>query len=395
MPIKVTCPKCQGVLHAPDDAGGKRGKCPTCGTVLAIPAVAAAEPFAAEPPRPTPTRLPEPTGPSAIDADARRASFGSLSDPPATQKTASRGSFAGDARPADPFVKPAPKTAAGPATDSEARGYRACRRGMTAVGFAVTLFTLAVTAYVVVPLLPQFGVKVPDQTPGFLKQPGLSSLTEIAVGVPLVLTLLAGVFLVLGRSSVSSAPRGSGARGTLKWASLFTFLAVAGLIAYAVPTALALFEGAPLDDYANVAEHGTLSKFLPNDEPSGQAQRAGVALLGVLGPIAEFLFWIGLGRLGSGLGDARFTGRVTRYFFYAALGYAVAGLTAYAVYYYGPQIESFVGREIQPKIDRLGLPRPQRVAAVVLVIAASVWLVYTRALRAGKRAIRLWLERHG
>ena len=38
MPIKVTCPKCQGVLHAPDDAGGKRGKCPTCGTVLAIPA---------------------------------------------------------------------------------------------------------------------------------------------------------------------------------------------------------------------------------------------------------------------------------------------------------------------------------------------------------------------
>ena len=37
MPIKVTCSKCQGVLHAPDDAGGKRGKCPTCGTVLAIP----------------------------------------------------------------------------------------------------------------------------------------------------------------------------------------------------------------------------------------------------------------------------------------------------------------------------------------------------------------------
>ena len=44
MPIKVTCPKCQGVLHAPDDAGGKRGKCPTCGTVLSIPAIGGGSP---------------------------------------------------------------------------------------------------------------------------------------------------------------------------------------------------------------------------------------------------------------------------------------------------------------------------------------------------------------
>jgi len=36
MPIKVTCTNCGGVLHAPDDAAGKRGRCPTCGTVLTI-----------------------------------------------------------------------------------------------------------------------------------------------------------------------------------------------------------------------------------------------------------------------------------------------------------------------------------------------------------------------
>ena len=37
MPIKVTCEKCGGVLHAPDDAGGKKGRCPNCQNILPIP----------------------------------------------------------------------------------------------------------------------------------------------------------------------------------------------------------------------------------------------------------------------------------------------------------------------------------------------------------------------
>src|SRR5262245_46622693 len=37
MPLKVSCAKCGGVLHAPDDAGGKKGKCPNCGNILPIP----------------------------------------------------------------------------------------------------------------------------------------------------------------------------------------------------------------------------------------------------------------------------------------------------------------------------------------------------------------------
>src|SRR5262245_511232 len=37
MPLKVACAKCGGVLHAPDDAGGKKGKCPNCGNILPIP----------------------------------------------------------------------------------------------------------------------------------------------------------------------------------------------------------------------------------------------------------------------------------------------------------------------------------------------------------------------
>lgn len=43
MPIQVTCPSCRGKFNAPDNAGGKRAKCPTCGSAIEIPAVASAE----------------------------------------------------------------------------------------------------------------------------------------------------------------------------------------------------------------------------------------------------------------------------------------------------------------------------------------------------------------
>jgi hypothetical protein len=43
VPIQVTCPSCQGMFNAPDSAGGKRAKCPTCGGAIQIPAHAVAE----------------------------------------------------------------------------------------------------------------------------------------------------------------------------------------------------------------------------------------------------------------------------------------------------------------------------------------------------------------
>lgn len=44
MPIVVTCPSCGSRFQAPDNLAGKRGKCPKCGTVLAVPGPAAAVP---------------------------------------------------------------------------------------------------------------------------------------------------------------------------------------------------------------------------------------------------------------------------------------------------------------------------------------------------------------
>lgn len=37
MPIELHCPNCQKSLRAPDDAGGKRSKCPNCGGSVYIP----------------------------------------------------------------------------------------------------------------------------------------------------------------------------------------------------------------------------------------------------------------------------------------------------------------------------------------------------------------------
>lgn len=37
MPIEFHCPKCNQQIRAPDDAGGKRGKCPSCQQSVYIP----------------------------------------------------------------------------------------------------------------------------------------------------------------------------------------------------------------------------------------------------------------------------------------------------------------------------------------------------------------------
>lgn len=38
MPITVACPSCRKALKAPDNAAGRKVKCPGCGSVLIIPA---------------------------------------------------------------------------------------------------------------------------------------------------------------------------------------------------------------------------------------------------------------------------------------------------------------------------------------------------------------------
>ncbi len=40
MPIVVTCPSCSATLKAPDNAAGRKLKCPKCTSVIEVPAAA-------------------------------------------------------------------------------------------------------------------------------------------------------------------------------------------------------------------------------------------------------------------------------------------------------------------------------------------------------------------
>jgi predicted Zn finger-like uncharacterized protein len=47
--MQVTCSNCQSKIRVPDSAAGKKGKCPKCGNIIAIPVLDAPEEVAPEP----------------------------------------------------------------------------------------------------------------------------------------------------------------------------------------------------------------------------------------------------------------------------------------------------------------------------------------------------------
>ena len=46
MPIEFRCDQCNTLLRTPDDTAGKQAKCPSCGTILPVPAPGAPSPGA-------------------------------------------------------------------------------------------------------------------------------------------------------------------------------------------------------------------------------------------------------------------------------------------------------------------------------------------------------------
>jgi predicted Zn finger-like uncharacterized protein len=89
----ITCSNCQSKIRVPDSAAGKKGKCPRCGTVIAIPATGeAAEEAPAEAPAETPPPPPEPVAeaPPAEEPARSPFDFSEPEPPPAPPKKASR-----------------------------------------------------------------------------------------------------------------------------------------------------------------------------------------------------------------------------------------------------------------------------------------------------------------
>ena len=393
MPIKVTCSKCQGVLHAPDDAGGKRGKCPTCGNVLAIPGGSGGSMIPPEPEQPlaqTPfNAAPPPRQASTVFGspgtdDRRSPSAGGLTGP---------GGAGPDGRPGagnrvaanspearksgDPFSKSGPRPAPAGA-DGASRSWRRTRRGLWFVQAGYFFALVAVVAPAALTIAVKAGVKLPDK-PGLLKLDELRMAAEILDASFLVPAALAFLLLTLGRVGAASAPRASYARGLFQVSALATLFSLLGTVAFAVvvvaQVAIGLYPG-----------------LLLPDDIQGVVQRVGIAVAAVLAPMAELWFVVALGRMGAGLHNDRLAGRGTRALVYAGTLFIVAGLMTYAVSYYHGEINQWIAEQVQPKLTTLGDKQAFVLPGIVIAAGLIVWLVYVRLVGAARGAIHGWLD---
>ncbi len=331
MPIKVTCSNCGGVLHAPDDAGGKRGRCPTCGNILPIPAVEAGgvppdaptAPPGARPPSFADFAMgPQVGPPPGGSADASRGSLGSFSppappmsgDPPKRankppEPKETRRATEPHARGTAAALPPASSGAAN--TDGQAKAWKRCRGGFGLIN--IGLFLLFIPAV----LLPAYYTAdavmkatskpeglLPEKPEGYLGL-GVSSAVELpmlAAGVPVLLGLF---FFLLGRLSVAGAPKRSGVGGPAVLAAVATLLALLAAVAIIMPNvALKLMGGKEI-----FPAGGMLFAW---DSTAGMIQRLGLFFGIAAVVVGEFWFTSAIGRVGSALADRPTCARSTR-----------------------------------------------------------------------------------
>lgn len=434
MPIKVTCSQCGGVLHAPDDSSGKRGRCPTCGTVLTIlgefvgPQAASAPQFGAPPPSqrpPATTPVTNPwgslpggpdeqgagiplSGPTAVPAP--RPTYELAKEPPPARPSAfpvpsepvpsTRGSrVPPDPRKIsvqDPFAKPGKPNDEQAATNAKwAKAYR----GLGWVRTGILFGLLGVLAYAAVPILQTFNVPIPNQNPGYLKIDSFSQSQEIRLFASTGLFLLGLLCVTLGRMGVSGAPAAAHARGPAAFASLATVLALAGFVALAAITGLGIKDSGFIpqltpqmnmlnakatlpDKVATWAE----MVFMATDETTGQIQGFGAATLVVFGFLAEVWFVATLGRMAASLRSASAAGRVNRFVILVGLLFAAKAmvLLASCIYFRG-WYESNVWSKWDGLDEKVKAVAPfAGIALVGLVVAVLYW----RMVGGVKTAIR-------
>ncbi|OWK43936.1 hypothetical protein [Fimbriiglobus ruber] len=443
MPIKVTCPKCQGVLHAPDDAGGKRGKCPTCGTVLAIPADAPQEQAHAPgsglsfghhggipQDRPSADALfrsqhsgghsgdgvPEVSQSSVLPPppDLRKSSFGVKPAPDARRGSSvvgSQPSF-GPQEPrkhSDPFAKPGRPPEGDVAQD--ARAWRRARRGLWWVRFALFLFLLPVLGLVGIAVAGHFGTKIPSHNPGYANIVDLPADVEIRTAVVTVPVLLGSLAMILGRFGVANAPRSSFGSGLALASAVATLLAVLGLIAFLFPVGGQVATGfvprvlfAPDDFNEHVLKKASVSDavrefptvfnraLILDDETTGKIQRAGLIVVLTCWPLAELWFVVALGRMGASLRDRPLAGRGSRFLVFAGLVGAIFAATLLVAAMYPVPIRSAANEYFWPTLNKLGEHKTLIGPGLFAFAGLVVWFWYARLVGGGRRAIWTWLE---
>jgi hypothetical protein len=399
MPIRVTCSSCGGVLHAPDDAGGKRGKCPTCGNILPIPAPTAASAGSF-------SQLPDPPAPKGV---TRQASFGDFAvgpdvgPPPAAPVIAA-------AQPA-PRKAPEPKAAPAPAptykapapapmmtgskpthvTDSEVRHWGKARSGLWMLGLANFFFFIPLVALPGMAIVEHFTKSplLPDQQIDALGQDVRHAVPVLIVLVPVLLGLL---FTLFGRLGLISSPKGSCTRGPFRLSLFGTLIAVCGFVAVIFPDAVLLATG----------EKPIMQLFAMNTTEAIM-QHLGLFLGVAAWIVGEFWYSSGMGRIGANLSDGPTAARATKYqlvlglVLFGWLGTAVLQPTEFGfgktTASLGSETNSMIIKQnwneyVSPQLAQLGEYQVILFPALVLVGGLVAVLMQARLIGAARNAIR-------
>ena len=99
MPIEFPCPNCSAVLRTPEEAAGKKARCPKCGTIADVPLDSV--PQAPSPTPETPAGDPTAGMESPFGAPEKPAFESPFGDQPAPAKPQAMG-----ADPANPYAPP-------------------------------------------------------------------------------------------------------------------------------------------------------------------------------------------------------------------------------------------------------------------------------------------------
>ena len=372
MPIKVTCEKCGGVLHAPDDAGGKKGRCPNCQNILPIPFDGPRAPAAfgaptgfgglsspANPPAGLAFSSPNnPGAPVFPNADAKRPTVpppfgmgarsetpGLASSTPGLTPPGAPGMGSSLTRQSAPFgARPAPSAMMPIAPDSV--GWKAASSGLRWIQIAVVLFLIAAIANFGITAYAVNGGQTLAERDGMLKWQNLSFLAEIRLASFVVPVVLGCLFLILGRFKVGAVPLSSCARGPAKLGAFFTLFAVGGFIAFAVILILGMKGGfapnlLPNQDVLKIETPSSTrvvrylgDVLMPEKDMTGQVQRFGLLAFVVFAKFAELFFGCSLGRISAATRNSMAAGRVTRCYFYVAFLGALAafGILAFELF---------------------------------------------------------------
>lgn len=252
MPIRLTCSACTKPMQAPDSAAGKRVKCPNCQAVVSVPAAAPAAPAAPPPapqraapppvPPPAPKAAPAPPAPAppapapAAPAPAQTDNPFGFDDAPA--KKPKRGRDESDEEVERPRKKKGrdrdesdDEEWEGEAPRKGAKGWTAFGSGCGTVKIGLWIEFAAIAYFSILVLLASLGVG------------GRSPLSGAggAIFLPIPLLMLAGTsFVLLGRLSMMSAPKSTGASTVLLGAVLLTGLRGIAVLLGAVFAVLAL-----------------------------------------------------------------------------------------------------------------------------------------------------------